>query len=64
MGLVSRYRAPLCRRPVRADIRVLGRKEMIVTGYLKTAFSRNGFPGAQFVSPLSDLLAGKWSGRR
>ncbi len=33
-GLVSRWSAPLCRLPVGADVRVLGRKDMIVTGNL------------------------------
>ncbi len=39
-GLVSQWSAPLCRLPVGADIRVLGRN-MIVTGSLLTAFGRN-----------------------
>ncbi len=29
VGLMSRWSAPLCRLPVRADIRVLGRKDTI-----------------------------------
>ncbi len=41
MGLVSRLSAPLCRLPVRADIRVLDRKDMIITGNLHAAFGRN-----------------------
>ncbi len=31
VGLISRWSAPLCRLPVRAAIRVLGRKDPIVT---------------------------------
>ncbi len=58
MCLVSRGSAPLCRLPVRADFRVLGRKDVIVTGNLSSALSRNLFPGAQFVNPLLDLLDG------
>ncbi len=32
LGLVSRWSVPLCRPPVGAGIRVLGMKNMIVTG--------------------------------
>ncbi len=40
VSLVSRWSAPMRRLPVRADICVLGRKDMIVRGTLSSAFSR------------------------
>ncbi len=47
MGLVSRCSAPSWRLPVRAAIRVLGRKDTIVT----SDFAQNQEPGLQGSSP-------------
>ncbi len=49
VGLVSRSSATLCRPPVRAGIRVLGMKNMIVKANYRLRFGQNRFTGIQFV---------------
>ncbi len=58
MGLISRWSAPLGRLSVRADIRVLGRKDTIVTGTCRLRLVGIDSLELSSSNPSSDLLAG------